>query len=149
MLDDVLVHLSDVVNSIKPARDAALIRHHSDRDAGAVELGDRLRRPWDELDAVDRADVSMIDDDRPVAIEKDPRSRRRCAYHEPPVRALASERRVQSGLGRFSSSGRQMSRPREAPQAAAPAARPGPATETFIMTPSSSPTGMAVMVLYI
>ena len=67
-------------------------------NAGPVEPGDRLRRPVDELDAVDRADVSVINDDRAVAIEKDARPRART--HSGRRHVPAAERRAQASLAR-------------------------------------------------
>jgi hypothetical protein len=68
---DVLMHSRDIVDSIQAARDPGLVRHDSNRDTGPIELGYRLRRPVDELDAVDGADVAVVNDDRAIAIEKD------------------------------------------------------------------------------
>ena len=79
---------------VQPPRDPGLVRDHRDRDAGPVEPGDRLRRPFDELDPVDRPDVSVVDDDRAVAIEQDPWSRAclpRSGHRDP----LAGQRGVQ------------------------------------------------------
>ncbi len=70
---DVLVHPAYVVDPVQAPRDAGLVREHRDGDVGPVELGDRIRRPFDELDAVDGAHVSVVDDDRAVAIEQDSR----------------------------------------------------------------------------
>ena len=77
VLRDVLVHPGHVVDPVQPSRDPRLVRHHRDGNTGPVEAGDRLRCALDEFDPVDRADVSMVDDDRAVAIEKDPRARTR------------------------------------------------------------------------
>ena len=68
---DVLVHTSNVVDPVQAPRDPGLVGHHCDWDAGPIEPGNRLRRPFDELDPVDRADVSVVNDYRAVAIKKD------------------------------------------------------------------------------
>ena len=74
MLRDVLVHPGDIIDAVESPRDPGLVRHHGNRDAGPVEPGDGLGRTLDELHAVNRADVAMVNDDRAVAIEKDPGS---------------------------------------------------------------------------
>ncbi len=73
---DVLVHPGHVIDSVQPSRDSRLVRYDRDGDTGPVEAGDRFRCALDEFDSVDRADVSMVNDDRAVAIEEDsPHSR--------------------------------------------------------------------------
>jgi hypothetical protein len=74
MLGDALMHSSDIVDPVQSPRDAGLVRNHCDGDAGPVEARDRLGRPFDELDAIHRTDISVINDDRPVPIEKDSRA---------------------------------------------------------------------------
>ena len=70
---DVLVHTSHVIDPVQAPCDPGLVGHHRDWDAGPVEPGNRLRRPFDELDPVDRAHVSVVDDYRAVTIKKDAR----------------------------------------------------------------------------
>ena len=70
---DVLVHLGDVVDPVPAARDPGLVGDDGDGDAGPVERGDGIRRPVDELDAVDRAHVPVVDDYRAVAIKQNAR----------------------------------------------------------------------------
>ncbi len=70
---DVLVYLDDIVDPVAAARDPGLVGDDGDGDAGPVERGDGLRRPVDELNAVDRAHVPVVDDYRAVAIKQDAR----------------------------------------------------------------------------
>jgi len=70
--------LPDVVEPVVTPRDTSLIRHHRNRDVGTVKRGDRFRRSFDELDAVDRPDIATVDNDRAIAIKKDSRARTRC-----------------------------------------------------------------------
>ncbi len=73
-LCDVLVHPDNVVDPVQAPRDPGLVGQHRNWDTSPIEFGDRLWCPFDELHPVDRADVSVINDYRAVAIEKDPRS---------------------------------------------------------------------------
>ena len=75
VLGDVGVHPRDVLEAVEAPRDPRLVRHHGDRQAGLVEPGDRLRRPGNELDPVNRADIPVVNDDRAVTIEEDSRPR--------------------------------------------------------------------------
>ena len=72
MLCDVLVYQGDVIDPVQASCHARLVRDHRDRDAGAVESGDRFRGPVDEFDAINRAYIAMVNDNRAVTIEKDP-----------------------------------------------------------------------------
>src|SRR5439155_1531183 len=67
---------------VPPPRDASLVRDHRDGNTSPIEPGYRLRRAVDELNAVYRADVSVINDDRAVAIEKDPGPQTRVLHLE-------------------------------------------------------------------
>jgi hypothetical protein len=68
---DVLVHTSNVVYPVQASCDPGLVGHHRNWDAGPVESGNRTRCPFDKLDSVDRADVSVVNDYRAVAIKED------------------------------------------------------------------------------
>jgi hypothetical protein len=68
---DVLMHPGDVIDSIQATRDPGLVRHDCHGDVGPVELGDRLGSPINELNAIDGAHISVINDDRAIAIEQD------------------------------------------------------------------------------
>ena len=70
LLDHVLVHLVHVLDAVVAARDAGLVRHHGDRELGPVQRGDRLDGAVEELDAVDRADIPAVGDDRSVTVEQ-------------------------------------------------------------------------------
>jgi hypothetical protein len=70
---DVLVHAGNVVDSVQALGNPGLVGHHCDWDAGPVEPGNRLRRPFDELHPADRAHISVVDDYRAVTIKKDAR----------------------------------------------------------------------------
>ena len=72
MLCDVLVHQGDVVDPVQATCNTRLVGDHRDGDTCPVECGDRFRRPVDEFDAINRADIAMVNDDRAVTIEKDP-----------------------------------------------------------------------------
>ena len=65
---DVLVHASNVVDPVQAPGDPGLVGHHCDWDVSPVEPGNRFRRPRDELHPVNRAHVSVIDDNRAVTI---------------------------------------------------------------------------------
>ncbi len=64
------MHSSDVVNSIKTPGNAGLIRYERYRDIRAVERGYRLGCAINELNSVDRPDVSMVNDDRAIPIKQ-------------------------------------------------------------------------------
>jgi hypothetical protein len=67
---DVLVHLGYVIKSIESSRDSGLITHHRDWDSGPVEPGYCLGCTVNKFDTIDRADVSVVNDDRSIPIEK-------------------------------------------------------------------------------
>ena len=72
----VLVDLLDVLYPVVPASHASLVADDHDRQTRSVQSGDRLDCPVDELNAVDRTDISGVFDDRAVSIEKHPWSAR-------------------------------------------------------------------------
>jgi hypothetical protein len=96
---DVLVHTSNVVDPVQASCDPGLVSHHCNWDAGPIEPGNRTRCPFDELDSVDRADVSVVDDYRAVAIKEDARPQMRASLvvHQP---APSGEQRVDVKLAR-------------------------------------------------
>jgi hypothetical protein len=102
---DVLVHTSNVVEPVQATRDTGLVGHHRNWDASSIEPGNRLRCPFDELDPVDRADVSVVNDYRAVAIEEDtgPQMRALLGEHQP---APSGEQRVGANLTRARRSSR-------------------------------------------
>ncbi len=70
LLDHVLVDLVDVLDAVVAAGHAGLVRHDGHRHAGAVQLGDGLDGALEELDAVDRADIAAVGDDRAVTVQQ-------------------------------------------------------------------------------
>src|SRR6516225_7262494 len=56
---------------IEAACAAALVRDNRDRYARRVEACYGFCRAWNELDALDAADVVVVDDDGPVTVEQD------------------------------------------------------------------------------
>jgi hypothetical protein len=68
---DMLVHTSNVVDPVQASCHPGLVGHHGNREAGLIEAGNRARCPFDELDPVDRAHVSVVNDYRAVAIKED------------------------------------------------------------------------------
>ena len=77
VLCDVLVYQGDVVDPVQATCYTSLVCDHRDGDICVIESGDRFRRPVDEFDAINRADISVVHDDRAVTIEKDPRPQTR------------------------------------------------------------------------
>src|SRR5689334_15346535 len=82
---NVLVHTRNVVDPIQASCDPGLVGHYPNGDAGPIEPGNRIRCPFGELDPIDRAHVTVVDDYRAVAIKKDARPRRRAlsGVHQP------------------------------------------------------------------
>jgi hypothetical protein len=77
VLRDELVYQGDIVDPVQAACDTGLVRDHRDRDTCPIESGDRLRRPVDEFDAINRAHIAVVNDDRTVTIEQDARPQTR------------------------------------------------------------------------
>lgn len=65
----------DVVGPVETASDPSLVAQHCHWDASVVEPSNCFWHPIDELDAVNGADVTVVDDDRTVAVEQEPRAR--------------------------------------------------------------------------
>jgi hypothetical protein len=72
---DVAVHVSRPVQTKAPPSDPGLIGQDRDGKASPIEPGDGLWSALNELDAIDGADVAMINDDRAIPIKKDAGSR--------------------------------------------------------------------------
>ena len=70
----VLVHLLDVDDVVEAASDAGLVGDNGDRNLSGVQPGNGLDRAGYELDALDRPDVTVVDDDRAIPIKQDARS---------------------------------------------------------------------------
>ena len=102
---DVLVHTGNVVDPVQASCDPSLVCHHCNWDAGPIEPGNRTRCPFDELNSVDRADVSVVNDYRAVAIKEDagPQMRALLGVHQP---APSGEQRVGVSFARARRSGR-------------------------------------------
>jgi hypothetical protein len=117
---DVLVHTSNVVDPVQASCDPGLIGHYGNGDADPIEPGNRIRGPFDELDSVDRAHVSVVNDYRAVAIKEDagPQMRVLSAVHQP---APSGKQRVGVNLGEARRSALHMS--------------PAPATEALVTSP--------------
>ena len=64
-----LLHVLDVIEA---AGDSRLVRDDGDWHTGAVECGDRLGGAVDQVDAIDRTDVAVIDDHRSVPVQEHP-----------------------------------------------------------------------------
>jgi hypothetical protein len=97
MLRDVPVYPGDIFDPEESPSDPRLVRHDSDRDRGLVELSDSPGRSLNELDPFNRSDVTPVDDDRAVAVEKNPGPRTR--VDRPGYRpAPAQYRRAQRNL---------------------------------------------------
>src|SRR6476660_9360955 len=80
LLDHVLMHLVNVLDAEVAPGYAGLVCHHRYRKPGSVQCGDRLNRAVDELDAVNRADVAIVGDNRSVTVQQYARS----AHHKLP-----------------------------------------------------------------
>jgi hypothetical protein len=70
--DHVLVHLLHVFDVVHSARYAGLIGDHGNGQPGPVQCGDRLNSALKKLDTLDGADITAIDNDRTVSVEKNP-----------------------------------------------------------------------------
>src|SRR5271170_2581906 len=53
-----------------PARDPRLVGDQDQRKSGVPEQSQPLNRAWRKLDSVRIAQVDLVDDDRPVAIDE-------------------------------------------------------------------------------
>src|SRR6476661_883020 len=80
LLDHVLVNLVNVLDAEVTPRYSGLVGHHRHWNLCPVQRGDRLNRAVYELDAVNRADVSIVGYDRSVTIKQCAWS----AHHRPP-----------------------------------------------------------------
>lgn len=64
--------LDYIVKTVVSACDSRLVGYHRNWDSGIVETRNRFCRPRDEFHSVRRADISVINDNRPVAIQQNP-----------------------------------------------------------------------------
>jgi hypothetical protein len=64
------VRLLDELARVQAAADAALIGHHNDAEAGAVEKANRVNAPRKDAQRRIRRQIPQLLDDCPVAIEK-------------------------------------------------------------------------------
>jgi hypothetical protein len=64
------MHRGDIFLAVEAARDAGLVGHDKDQEAGLIEQPDRLARAIDPAEALDRPDVTFVVIEHAVAVEK-------------------------------------------------------------------------------